>query len=76
MALIIASLNNIKHVSIRTDSKLVVKQVNGTWGVKSERLAQVFPIVKDLMNHLSTFDIEWVNRSSNRMADEASKKAC
>ncbi len=64
---------------IRSDSQLVVKQVNGEWSVKSGNLRDLYREVKDLIAHFEgegkSVNLVHVGREHNEEADELSQLA-
>lgn len=65
------------HVDVdefRTDSKLVVEQVNGRWAVKSEALRPLVAEARDLLAQ-SSARLVWVPREQNAEADALSRRA-
>ncbi len=83
---IIKSLEWIKRsnlqfdkLMIRSDSQLVVKQVNGEWSVRSANLRDLYKEIKDLIAHFESkgklVDLAHVGREHNQEADELSQLA-
>jgi len=64
-----------KSVSIRSDSELVVRQLNGRYRVKNAELKPLYLKVKQLQDRLQSFDIVHVPREQNREADKLAGKA-
>lgn len=68
------------HVEVRMDSELVVKQMNGIYRVKNERLQPLYEQAKTLARRFSKFAIVHVRREHNKEADklanEAMDRAC
>ena len=65
----------VAEVTIRSDSELVVRQVEGRYRVKHPRLAKLHSQVCDLMKALPSFHIEHVGRERNRRADALANRA-
>jgi len=63
------------EVTIRSDSELVVRQVEGRYRVKHPRLAKLHSQACDLMKALPSFHIEHVGRERNRQADALANRA-
>jgi ribonuclease HI len=60
---------------IRGDSKLVVEQVNGKWAVKAARLAPLHGRILELLRRTGQpWQIEWVPREQNELADVLSRR--
>lgn len=66
-------LNN-EEIIIKSDSKLLVYQMNGTWKVKSQF---IYPLYKEAKNRAVNFNlkIKWIPRELNKEADEMSRVA-
>jgi ribonuclease HI len=50
---------------VRSDSKLVVNQVNGEWRVEDEKLIELSEKARDLIKDLGSIRLEWVPREEN-----------
>ncbi len=74
-ALRIAAYFRAKVVRIRTDSELVVKQINGEYKVKNENIRPLYDTVMDIKKNVGEARIEHVSRSVNDKADYLAKKA-
>ncbi|VFQ77422.1 unnamed protein product [Cuscuta campestris] len=74
----IARALGIKRMKIRSDSSLVVGQVNGEMEVKEDRLARYSDLVRALLRELEEFRLTRISRSENADADMLSKltQAC
>lgn len=57
------------QVVAKADSKLIVNQVTGVWGVKFPHLAALRDEVDELTSRLDSFDISYVPRAQNAEAD-------
>jgi len=66
--------NNISNVLIFADSELVVKQINGDYKVKNERMATLHKKTHDLLKMLTSWEINHVLRDKNTEADDLSKQ--
>ncbi|KAB2959331.1 MAG: ribonuclease HI family protein [Candidatus Methylomirabilis oxygeniifera] len=66
-------------VKIRSDSELLVRQVQGRYRVKSPRLAELYTQALNLMHQLSTascrLSVEHIGRELNRQADALANRA-
>lgn len=60
---------------IRGDSKLVINQVNGRWKVRNAKLKKLHYNIMIELKGLSGYEIKWVPREKNSIADSLSKKA-
>ena len=64
-----------KYVELKTDSELVVKQINGRYKVKKATLRTHYQKVIQLTGSLESFTISYIPREQNREADELANKA-
>ena len=65
----------LQSVEIRSDSELLVKQLNGEYKVKSEHLAALNEECRRLLRRLSWYEIKHVPRSKNKIADKLANEA-
>lgn len=63
------------QVDIKTDSELVVKQINGEYRVKKSTLKPLYQQVKQLLSALESFTITHIPRWQNAEADKLANKA-
>lgn len=61
---------NIKALDCYLDSELVVKQINGQYTVKEERLQKLHQIVKNLQSSFENITFNHVLRKDNKEADK------
>ncbi len=66
--------NEIIHINIFSDSELIVKQINGEYKVKNERMGVLFKQTHDLLSRFDFWKINHVLRDKNTEADELSKQ--
>ena len=66
--------NNIFIISIFADSELVVKQINGDYKVKNERMATLHKKTHELLSKFNSWRISHVFRYKNTEADDLSKQ--
>jgi ribonuclease HI len=59
-----------RHVLVKGDSTLVVKQVNGEWKTKHPTLRPLRTEAQELMARFESWRVEWIRREENRCADE------
>ena len=59
----------VDHVDMRSDSELVVKQINGRYRVKNASLKPLYRKAKRLQSVLKGFTITHIPRQQNREAD-------
>ncbi len=50
---------------VRSDSKLIVNQVNGLWRVEDERLMELSSQARDMIGKIGSVRLEWVPREEN-----------
>jgi ribonuclease HI len=55
----------VDEALVRSDSKLIVNQVNGLWRVEDERLMELSSEASDLIKKIGTIRLEWVPREEN-----------
>jgi ribonuclease HI len=63
-----------KNITLRADSQLLIKQLNGEYKVKAKHLRQLHDAVVLLARELNV-KFEWIEREKNKVADYLSKKA-
>lgn len=61
-------------LTIRSDSQLLVNQMNRKWAVKASLIIPLYKITKDLANGLN-YQIEWIPREENEEADRLTRLA-
>ena len=61
--------NNIMLLNVYGDSMLIVKQVQGIWSCKSDKLASKLREVKSLLRRITHVQIHYVGRAKNQDAD-------
>ena len=66
--------NEIIHINIFSDSELIVKQINGEYKVKNERMGVLFKKTHELLSRFDFWKINHVLRDKNTEADELSKQ--
>ena len=64
---------NILNINIFADSELVVKQINGDYKVKNERMKILNRQVISLLKNFSSWSISHISREKNSVADKLSK---
>ena len=65
----IATSLGAEHVSVISDSELVVKQINGLYRVKNVALLPLYQEARKRSRKFKTFQIQHVPRAENREAD-------
>ena len=61
--------NGINCLNVYGDSMLIVKQVQGIWSCKSDRLASKLREVKGLLRRIKHCQVHYVGRARNQDAD-------
>ncbi|MDH3743863.1 MAG: ribonuclease HI family protein [Acidobacteriota bacterium] len=74
-ALAYAEHRGIDHLTVFSDSQLLVRQVNGEYRVKAPNLRPLFFKVLELRRSLRDFSIKHVRREDNRDADRIANEA-
>lgn len=64
-----------KEVEIRSDSELIVNQMNGSYRVKNAELKPLYMNAKKLAGLINNFSIRSIPREQNREADALANKA-
>ena len=62
-------------VFVYTDSELVAKQVLGAYRAKNDRLRKYLQEAKDLIDEFNGFEIKYIPREKNKLADKLAKSA-
>ena len=63
---------NIKQLSVKGDSMLVIKQMKGEYQVRSTNLTELFTISTQLASQFDIITFDHVYRHMNKRADELS----
>ncbi len=74
-ALDYAEAHGISALRVRSDSELLVKQMKGSYKVKSADLRPLFERAKKMARRIAHFAIEYVPREQNRRADQLANEA-
>jgi ribonuclease HI len=64
-----------RKVAVRSDSLLLVNQVNGEYKVKNRELIWLHVVIRQLLEFFDSFEIRHVPREQNKAADKAANKA-
>lgn len=67
--------NKVESLSLRTDSQLVVKQIQGLYKIKSEHLKPIFLKCREKIKEIPDFKILYVPREDNKQADSLANQA-
>jgi len=65
----------VRRVTLRSDSQLLVRQLNGRYRVKSDRLRPLYEDVVQLLDRFEDWTAEAVPREQNKRADEMASNA-
>ena len=65
----------VQEVEVFADSELMIRQLNGTYQVKSPSLRPLYEEVLELLNQFGRFKLVHVPREMNAAADEMSNRA-
>ena len=64
-----------KNISIKSDSELLVKQLNGEYKVKSNNIESLYLQAKHLIKGFNNVKIDYIQRTKNKEADKLAKLA-
>ena len=70
LGLRLALKHGARHVVVKGDSMLVVKQVNGEWKTKNPALRSLRTEAEELLARFESSRVEWIPRKENWRADE------
>ena len=70
LGLELAIRNNIKELTVKGDSLLVIQQMSNKYKVKSENLMKVYKHAKELAQSFAKIEYIHVYRSANKRADD------
>jgi len=65
---------NITSAEIYADSELIVKQINGEYKVKNERMQRLHSKAKLLLKNIDSWTVSHIPREKNTVADNLSKE--
>lgn len=69
LALSVARRYNAKRLKIYSDSQLLVKQYNGEYQIKDEKLKELMDIIKKEARNFETVEVNYIPRKQNSVAD-------
>jgi ribonuclease HI len=75
LGLCLALKHGERHVVVKGDSTLVVKQINGEWKTKHPTLRPLRTEAEELLAQFECWRVEWIPRKENRRADELGRQA-
>lgn len=64
-----------RRLRVQSDSQLLVRQLNGLYRVKDEKLRRLYPKALALLHQLEAYRIIHVMREDNRLADRLANRA-
>ena len=64
-----------EDIKVFMDSELVVKQLNGEYRVKDDRMKELFKQAFGFLKDFKSFEIKHIDRSKNKEADKLANKA-
>jgi phosphoribosylglycinamide formyltransferase-1 len=64
-----------KRITIYSDSELLVKQLNGQYKVKSDKIRPLFKQAVEMLNKFETWQVKHIVREKNKRADELANRA-
>jgi ribonuclease HI len=73
MAIRFAVENGATHLLVRSDSQLIVNQINGRFRVTKRHLADRLEEIRRATEGVLAFQIEWIPREENKVADELTR---
>jgi formyltetrahydrofolate-dependent phosphoribosylglycinamide formyltransferase len=65
----------LRKLTVFSDSELLVKQLNGQYKVKSERIRPLFRQALNLLNELESWNLKFITREENKQADRLVNQA-
>jgi ribonuclease HI len=74
LAIDIAKRYGTENLTVFSDSQLVVRQINGQYSIKNPELKKLYDIVMKEKNSFKFFNIEYIPRAKNKIADKFLKE--
>jgi ribonuclease HI len=65
----------VRNVHVFSDSELLVRQVQGIYRVRDDRLKQMYALFENLKDYFKNFSIEHIDREKNIRADKLAEQA-
>lgn len=65
----------VKDVLVYSDSELLVRQVQGIYKVRDDKLKQLYVLFDNLRGYFKNFSIEYIEREKNVKADRLAAQA-
>lgn len=66
----LATKNNVKELEVRMDSELVVKQINGEYKVKDDKMLELKKSIDKELKNFDTITLGHVRREFNKFSDK------
>lgn len=68
---------DVEEIMIKSDSQLLVNQMKGDWSVKSSNIVDLYEMLRNLIQELETFNVEFthIKREKNGKADSLAQTA-
>ena len=63
------------HVTVRGDSQLVLRHLDGSYAVRAANLRPLYEEARGLLDHFEDVQLQWVRREANADADRAARAA-
>ena len=64
-----------EKITVFMDSELVVKQLNGEYRVKDDKMKELFRQAFEVLKDFKSFEIKHIDRSKNKEADKLANRA-
>ncbi len=71
----LALSHGCRELEVRGDSQLIIKQISGEYGVKSENLIPLFNKARKICADFEKISFKWVKREDNSYTDNLSNRA-
>jgi ribonuclease HI len=64
----------INSIRVNSDSQLMVRQINGRYKVKNQKLKSLYDKARRLLQRFESFEVQHVNRDENERVDKIAKQ--
>lgn len=64
-----------RELVVKGDSTLIIKQITGSYQVKSKHLIPLFDEARKLSRHFEKITFRWITREQNALSDALSNRA-
>jgi ribonuclease HI len=61
--------NNVTDLTCNLDSELIVRQINGIYKIKDQKIKDLIPKIKELCNNFKNITVQHIPREKNLFAD-------